>query len=99
MFSPDECSARSTYELLVRTCQNLLAFRGRSRTILHLYRFIYIKGGFHLFRMHLVQFMGDLYFYYGWFPGLMLRELYSDEGESNFAEWGWNNRKVMVFFL
>ena len=38
-------------------------------------------------------------FYYGRFPGLELIELYSEEGEGDFAEWKWSNREVSYFFF
>lgn len=43
--------------------------------------------------------MGDLDFYYGWFFYFVFIEVYLDEGEGRFVEWGWNNRKVMIFFF
>lgn len=100
--------ALSRYSALLWLCESVftparpsfLVFRGRGSTILqHLYRLVYFKVGFHLFQINLAQFVGDLDFYYGWFPHLVLIEVYSDEGEGRFAEWGWNNRKVMIFFF
>lgn len=45
----------------------------------------------------MMLFKDQLYFYYGWFPGLVLMELNSNEDEGDFAEWGWNNRNVVCF--
>lgn len=47
----------------------------------------------------MMLFKDQLYFYYGWFPGLMLVELNSNEGEGDFAEWGWNIRNIVIFFF
>lgn len=53
--------------------------------------------GFHLFKMHLVHFMGFI-FYYECFPGLMLIELYLEEGEGDFADGSRITGRSLIFF-